>query len=64
MDVRYQGRCLRLTASFGAVVVAPPWPRILDGDELLAGADRNLYVAKQSGRNRTSVETLTVARLG
>jgi diguanylate cyclase (GGDEF)-like protein len=55
LEVRHEGLCIRLTASFGAVVVEPPWPRNLTAEELLSSADQCLYQAKQAGRNRTCV---------
>jgi len=63
LEVRHEGRTIRLTASFGCAVVEPPWPPHLTADELLASADQCLYRAKQAGRNQACVQLAEAARI-
>ena len=48
--VRYEDKTMRFTVSLGIYTAAAPHMTI---DELIEQADRNLYTAKKSGRNRT-----------
>ena len=54
--VDYEGHSLQFTASIGVACVVPH-PQITSQD-LLASADKALYQAKQSGRNRVCVADL------
>ncbi len=47
-DARFRGVALPITASIGAAQWRPPW----DALQLIEMADRAMYAAKQSGRNR------------
>jgi diguanylate cyclase (GGDEF)-like protein len=51
--VPYEGREISSTLSLGAAVFPI---QAVDGDDLVARADRALYVAKQSGRNRVVID--------
>ena len=52
--IEYEGKSLRVTASFGAACVAC-LESSEDGNQLIRLADRFLYRAKQNGRNRCEV---------
>jgi len=56
LEVRHEQRTIRLTASFGAAVIESGRGTSMSADELLAAADRSLYQAKESGRNRACVQ--------
>jgi len=56
LEVRYEGRVIRLTASLGGAVVESGWAASMSADELLASADRCLYLAKQAGRDQACVQ--------
>jgi diguanylate cyclase (GGDEF)-like protein len=58
-EVGFEGRFIRVTASFGAAVVEPPWPSNLTADDLLSSADRCLYQAKEAGRNQAVVRSFS-----
>jgi diguanylate cyclase (GGDEF)-like protein len=47
----YNGRTLQITASLG--IAAKPCDENIIADKLIAEADQCLYVAKETGRNRT-----------
>ena len=47
-DARFRGVALPITASIGAAQWRPPW----DALQLIEMADRAMYAAKQTGRNR------------
>jgi diguanylate cyclase (GGDEF)-like protein len=49
-SVRYDGKTLHFTVSLGICTADAPQATV---DELIGKADRNLYNAKKSGRNRT-----------
>ena len=53
MVVEVDGMSLRMTASFGVAYVVPDGAT--SAQALLAAADKALYQAKQSGRNRVCV---------
>jgi diguanylate cyclase (GGDEF)-like protein len=54
--VEVDGRLINMSASFG--VACYPGPGIKDLNDLLKSADKALYVAKASGRNRVCVDKL------
>ena len=53
MVVQVEGQPLRITASFGVAYAVPDGS--FSAQELLAAADKALYQAKQSGRNKVCV---------
>jgi diguanylate cyclase (GGDEF)-like protein len=55
LNVRFEGRDIRLTASFGGAVIESGSGTSMSADDLLASADRCLYQAKESGRNQACV---------
>jgi len=56
LEIRYEGRDIRLTASFGGAVIESGSGMSMNPEELLASADRCLYQAKKSGRNQVCVQ--------
>jgi len=56
LEVRFEGRIIPVTASFGGAVIESGRGTSMSADELLASADRSLYQAKESGRNRACVQ--------
>ena len=56
------GRSVRVTVSVGIACVAPS--RQSDAAQLVASADRQLYLAKNGGRNRVSIDAATDSGVG
>jgi diguanylate cyclase (GGDEF)-like protein len=56
LDVSYEGRDIHVTASFGGAVIESGLGTSMSAEDLLAAADRSLYQAKESGRNRVCVQ--------
>jgi diguanylate cyclase (GGDEF)-like protein len=49
--------CVRVTVSIGVACTTPQLQDATDGSTLIEAADRNLYLAKQLGRNRVNYQT-------
>ncbi len=54
--IKHDGRELRVTASFGVACVDSPSSTVM-AEHLVQKADRQLYLAKQHGRNRVEAES-------
>lgn len=54
-DFTYENIQVKITASFGAYSIINTTDMKLSVDELINKADRNLYLAKNSGRNKTVI---------